>query len=59
MNATEYTPTPQEAREMYQDILDAIRRLGEIADKHNRNKVTVIFLSLIDCADMLKRVMMK
>lgn len=59
MNATEYTPTPQEAREMYQDILDAIRRLSEIADKHNRNKVTVIFLSLIDCADMLKRVMMK
>lgn len=59
MNATEYTPTPQEAREMYQDILDAIRRLSEIADKHNRNKVTVIFLSLIDCADMLKRAMMK
>lgn len=59
MNATEYMPTPQEAREMYQDVLDAIRRLGEIADMHNRNKVTVIFLSLIDCADMLKRVMMK
>ncbi len=43
-----------DARELYQDVLDAIRRLGEISNKRNKKKTTMIFLTLIDCADLLK-----
>lgn len=42
-----------DARELYQDVLDAIRRLGEIANKRNKKKVAMIFMTLIDFADLL------